>query len=181
MQLNRQDAWSPEQDQILAEVVLHHISDGSTQLKAFEEVGIQLSRTAAACGFRWNAFVRKQYKQEIAKAKEQRKKGENTSTTELSTGELEQRTTGSKTYTHSYDEINIDDLNEWIKTLIEKASVSERVIEENGKKESYIRGLEKELKKLKKENTLLSNKFTNIESDYKSIIEIMERARRIVR
>lgn len=35
----RQDAWSAEDDLILAEITLRHIREGSTQLAAFEEVG----------------------------------------------------------------------------------------------------------------------------------------------
>lgn len=58
----RQDAWSDEDDLILAEVTLRHIREGSTQLSAFEEVGEKIGRTAAACGFRWNSFVRKNMK-----------------------------------------------------------------------------------------------------------------------
>lgn len=69
----RQDAWTKDEDLLLAEVVLRHIREGSTQLKAFEEVGQKLSRTAAACGFRWNSSVRKQYKTGIELAKRQRK------------------------------------------------------------------------------------------------------------
>ncbi|PKR82491.1 RsfA family transcriptional regulator [Heyndrickxia camelliae] len=70
----RQDAWSSKEDEVLAQVVLKHIREGSTQLRAFEEVGSIYSRSAAACGFRWNSFVRKQYKKEIEQAKKQRKK-----------------------------------------------------------------------------------------------------------
>ncbi len=55
----RQDAWSEEDDLILAEVTLRQIREGGTQLAAFEEVGERIGRTAAACGFRWNSFVRK--------------------------------------------------------------------------------------------------------------------------
>ncbi len=65
----RQDAWSHEDDVLLAETVLKHIRDGSTQLRAFDQVGDDLNRTSAACGFRWNAVVRQQYIKEIAKAK----------------------------------------------------------------------------------------------------------------
>src|SRR3954464_9219742 len=75
MSIARQDAWTHDEDLLLAEVVLRHIREGSTQLKAFEEVGKQLSRTSAACGFRWNSFVRKQYKSGIEHAKKQRKVG----------------------------------------------------------------------------------------------------------
>ena len=51
---SRQDAWTQDEDLILAEIVLRHIREGSTQLIAFEEVGKKLVRTPAACGFRWN-------------------------------------------------------------------------------------------------------------------------------
>src|SRR5699024_7648686 len=69
----RQDAWSHEDDLLLAETVLRHVREGSTQLNAFEEVGDQLNRTSAACGFRWNAEVRKRYKNAMDLAKRQRK------------------------------------------------------------------------------------------------------------
>ena len=69
----RQDAWTKEEDELLANVVLEYIRTGGTQLEAFAEVGRRLSRTAAACGFRWNSYVRKQYKEEIEQAKQERK------------------------------------------------------------------------------------------------------------
>lgn len=69
----RQDAWSHEDDLLLAETVLRYIRDGGTQLAAFEEVGDKLNRTSAACGFRWNAEVRKRYEPAVAIAKKQRK------------------------------------------------------------------------------------------------------------
>src|SRR5690625_3045663 len=67
----RQDAWSHEDDLLLAETVLRHVREGSTQLNAFEEVGDHLNRTSAACGFRWNSEVRKKYHHalDIAKRK----------------------------------------------------------------------------------------------------------------
>lgn len=73
MTKTRQDAWLYENDTLLAETVLRHVKEGSTQLNAFEEVSDLLSRTAAACGFRWNAVVRKQYEEQLAEAKQQRK------------------------------------------------------------------------------------------------------------
>jgi prespore-specific regulator len=69
----RQDAWSDEDDLLLAETVLRHVREGSTQLNAFEEVGDQLNRTASACGFRWNAVVREQYEKALDLSKKQRK------------------------------------------------------------------------------------------------------------
>ncbi|GAB2543042.1 RsfA family transcriptional regulator [Gracilibacillus alcaliphilus] len=73
MQGIRQDAWSPNEDKLLAETVLQYIREGKTQLTAFREVGEKLSRTSAACGFRWNATLRKQYEEAIQLAKQERK------------------------------------------------------------------------------------------------------------
>lgn len=69
----RQDAWTEENDLLLAETVLRHVREGSTQLNAFEEVGDRLDRTSAACGFRWNAVVRHNYEKALQLAKKQRK------------------------------------------------------------------------------------------------------------
>jgi prespore-specific regulator len=73
MMKQRQDAWTEEDDLLLAETVLRHVREGSTQLNAFEEVGDKLNRTSAACGFRWNAVVRRRYEQALQLAKRQRK------------------------------------------------------------------------------------------------------------
>jgi len=70
----RQDAWTKEEDTLLVEIVLRHIRMGKTQLEAFKEAGEKLDRTAAACGFRWNATLRNQYAEAIILAKNNRKK-----------------------------------------------------------------------------------------------------------
>lgn len=72
MSKRRQDSWTSEEDLFLAETVLRYIRKNKTQLEAFKEAGKKLSRTAAACGFRWNATLRKQYVEaiEIAKGKQ---------------------------------------------------------------------------------------------------------------
>lgn len=69
----RQDAWKMDEDTLLAEIVLRHIRDGKTQLEAFTQAAHALSRTAAACGYRWNASLRKQYEQAIDEAKHARR------------------------------------------------------------------------------------------------------------
>lgn len=69
----RQDAWSHDEDVRLAETILKHIRTGSTQLAGFAEAGTILSRTPAACGFRWNSTVRRQYAEALTSAKEARK------------------------------------------------------------------------------------------------------------
>ena len=69
----RQDAWTKDEDILLAEIVLQHIREGKTQLEAFKQAGEALSRTPAACGFRWNATIRKKYTEAINLAKKSRK------------------------------------------------------------------------------------------------------------
>lgn len=71
--MDRKDQWTLEDDLLLAETVLQHIRDGSTQLKAFVEAAERLERTSAAAGFRWNSEVRKRYENEIKEAKIERK------------------------------------------------------------------------------------------------------------
>lgn len=75
MNSTRQDSWTKEEDVLLAETVLHYIREGKTQLEAFKKVGAKLGRTSAACGFRWNATIRKRYRRAIDQAKEERKSG----------------------------------------------------------------------------------------------------------
>src|SRR5690625_4117346 len=73
MNKTRQDAWTKDEDLLLAEIVLRHIRNGKTQLEAFKQAGEALSRTSAACGFRWNATLRKKYLEAINNAKNSRK------------------------------------------------------------------------------------------------------------
>jgi prespore-specific regulator len=72
----RQDAWTTSDDLTLAEITLRHIREGGTQLSAFAEVGQKIGRTQAACGFRWNSFLRKQYEGAIQQAKVQRQRSQ---------------------------------------------------------------------------------------------------------
>lgn len=72
MKNSRQDAWTNEEDVILQQIVLSHIKTGYTQMSAFALASEKLNRTPAACGFRWNAFLRKQLSDEVKQAKKQR-------------------------------------------------------------------------------------------------------------
>lgn len=71
--INRSDAWTQEDDDRLTSIVLQHIRNGSTQLRAFDESAAELGRTAAACGYRWNGVLRKHKQAEIETAKQERK------------------------------------------------------------------------------------------------------------
>ncbi len=72
MKKSRKDAWTNDEDTILALEVLRQIEEGGTQLDAFQVVGKLLSRTASACGFRWNSTVRKTYEEAIAAARKRK-------------------------------------------------------------------------------------------------------------
>lgn len=64
--------WTVEEDQYLRERVLQSISNGGSQLDAFDEVGKKIGRTSGACGFRWNAVLRQQDPESYSEAKKKR-------------------------------------------------------------------------------------------------------------
>ena len=57
----RKDQWTAEDDEQLANIVIHFVQNGKTQLEAFQQASEQLGRTKQACGFRWNKTLRQQY------------------------------------------------------------------------------------------------------------------------
>ncbi|MFZ3588034.1 RsfA family transcriptional regulator [Bacillus sp. DJP31] len=171
----RQDAWTQDEDLLLAEVVLRYIREGGTQLTAFEEVGRKLTRTSAACGFRWNSYVRKQYKQGIELAKKQRKELKTEGSfqkfpsMEIPPSIEKESTSQEKSlslsdviqYLHSYEQSG--DLKQQNQQLIEKVSMIEG---ENAR-------LMREKKEMEKQLLL-------VKEDYKALIGIMDRARRMM-
>lgn len=62
-------SWSLNDDNLLAEVVLAHIKNGVTQIKAFETAAKKLGRTTGACAFRWNSTIRKKFTDTIINIK----------------------------------------------------------------------------------------------------------------
>ncbi|MDN4107007.1 hypothetical protein [Paenibacillus polymyxa] len=69
----REPVWSDIEDMILSDIILQHISTGSTQLKGFTEASNRLDgRTSGACSFRWNNFLRKKLKKEIIEARKKK-------------------------------------------------------------------------------------------------------------
>lgn len=180
MPTNRQDAWSNDEDLLLAEVVLRHIREGGTQLQAFEEVGKQLSRTAAACGFRWNSYVRKQYKSGIELAKKQRKElRKQVQVVEVTKEEDKQQvsTPPQVNQEEEMQEISFDKLVSFLKNMYEQSRGQNDKFTEY---ENKIQELEKRAYYLVTENEKLSRELQTIEQDYKALIEIMERARKMV-
>jgi prespore-specific regulator len=192
----RQDAWTEENDLLLAETVLRHIREGSTQLNAFEEVGDKLNRTSAACGFRWNAVVRDQFDKEIQIAKKQRKQ--------------RQRALNQKTrplYTPPEPTLDFDEVDEIIvqervkaTTMPKKQTINltmDRVVDflqnfdNNDSGSSKLKSenelLKKDIDNLSEENEKLLEKiketekeYESVQQDYQALVQIMDRARKMV-
>lgn len=177
----RQDAWMEENDILLAETVLKHVREGSTQLSAFEEVGDALNRTAAACGFRWNAVVRREYDAELEEAKKERKQA-----MRVLGKDFKRR--GRQLYTPSQmgeednkmivplSALSLDTVIAYLVRLHHTgAGDSEslrwrqtaKIANEN------VAKLEQQVKNLQKENETLR-------TDYEQFVQIMNRARRLV-
>jgi prespore-specific regulator len=190
MSLTRQDAWTQDEDLLLAEVVLRHIREGGTQLQAFEEVGKKLSRTAAACGFRWNSSIRKQYKSGIEVAKKQRKavkrnpdgEIENTGNTVESKFEHKEKIEkeSSRIVKADSTEFIFKDIISYLNKLYVRANESSDYQENLMQYEEKIRSLEQQLENIYMEKNRLAKELYEMEHDYKALIEIMERARKMV-
>ena len=190
MSLTRQDAWTQDEDLLLAEVVLRHIREGGTQLQAFEEVGRKLSRTAAACGFRWNSSIRKQYKSGIEVAKKQRKAIKKNPDGEIdpigntveSKFEHEEKIEKESSHAVKTDttEFIFKDIISYLNKLYIRAIESSDYQENLMQYEEKIRSLEQQLENIYMEKNRLAKELYEMEHDYKALIEIMERARKMV-
>ena len=186
MTTTRQDAWTQDEDLLLAEVVLRSIREGGTQLQAFEEVGKKLSRTAAACGFRWNSTIRKQYKTGIELAKKQRKEIKKNSELEPKEQEFaiessfipNKETEGPSQMVE--EEIVFEEILVYLNKLYERSQGLKEYEESLGTYKEKIIELEHKLKDVTTENIRLEKEFYTMENDYKALVEIMERARKMV-
>ncbi|HHU19145.1 MAG TPA: RsfA family transcriptional regulator [Bacilli bacterium] len=188
----RQDAWSHEDDLLLAETVLRHIRQGSTQLNALEEVGDKLNRTSAACGFRWNAEVRQNYEQAVEIAKRQRKQNKRkqllTQKSKLTKTPLYQPEMLLEDEQNTSQEIMNPvgaslDLDQVINFLVEFKHQSIQSTHQSEKYEQLEmdhQDLLKENEQLKKQVTSLEKQVETIQEDYQAFLQIMDRARKMV-
>lgn len=197
----RQDAWTEEDDLLLAETVLRHVREGSTQLNAFEEVGDKLNRTSAACGFRWNAVVRYSYDQALQLAKKHRKDkmrangGEQTkkrllytppisstlTTDENIAIEIEQpiQTVQTAQVTSTTSSIAMHDVIHFLQSLGTsnvKVSALER---ENERLKQEIAEYMRKNAELEKKVEKLEQQSTTVQEDYETLMKIMNRARKL--
>jgi prespore-specific regulator len=179
MTIARQDAWSHDEDLLLAEVVLRHIREGSTQLKAFEDVGSRLSRTAAACGFRWNSFVRKQYDTGIELAKKQRKETKAFSVEKEVFSENISEPSSDRLKRKENEDADIT-MKEVIRFLTKTSMKLENFRKEKQQLLSLVETMTSDHQILVVENEQLKKKLSAIDEDYRALLKIMERARKLI-
>ncbi|MBA4494269.1 RsfA family transcriptional regulator [Paenactinomyces guangxiensis] len=178
MAVKRQDAWTDEDDMILAEVTLRHIRDGSTQLSAFEEVAEKLGRTPAACGFRWNSSVRKKYEAAIQIAKSQRQKK----------SQERGRISAYRSFQEDFSSTNdsVYSLDNIIRFLRQHKNEVNELRKQQKQMEKELEEREVHMKKLERENMEMKNQLNHVQSDYRlvnddyrTLVQIMERARKM--
>lgn len=177
----RQDAWLSENDILLAETVLRHVREGSTQLSAFEEVGDQLNRTAAACGFRWNAVVRKDYEEQLGDAKRERKQAIRM----LGNG-FKRR--GQQLYLPTAEKTDIPQRDIPLSSLTLDAVIAYLVrLHHNGGSDmeslrwkQTAQAASKKIESLERQITTLQEENDTLRTDYDQFVQIMNRARRLV-
>ncbi|MBM7659473.1 vacuolar-type H+-ATPase subunit I/STV1 [Bacillus mesophilus] len=173
----RQDAWTQDEDLFLSEVVLRYIREGGTQLTAFEEVGRKLSRTSAACGFRWNSFVRKQYKQAIELAKKQRKELKKD-------GALAKTTPADINVTQENNKtdqsLSLSDVIQYLQNYEQTEDEQQSLKKQNQVLQTKLAKLEAENNSLFKEKRDVEHQLELVKEDYKALIGIMDRARKMM-
>lgn len=177
----RQDAWSEENDLLLAETVLRHIREGSTQLNAFDEVGDLLNRTSAACGFRWNAVVRNQYEQAIELAKRQRKERKRANEQQMKKSQPDQfmMEVTAKRVDLNEKELTFQDIYQFLQTIETNYHARNESMNQTAIFKQENTSLTEENQALKKELNRVKKRLQTVESDYQTFIQIMDRARKL--
>ncbi|PFD41480.1 RsfA family transcriptional regulator [Bacillus cereus] len=152
MVISRQDSWTNDNDLFLASIVLQNIRNGGTQLAAFKEVAKQLARTPAACGFRWNSYVRKQYEEEIQQAKQNQKVGNN-----ISSSQPEKETNSLS--------MTLDDIILFL---------------QNYKEMNELTNLQNQIEYLEAENQSLLQRLTMYEEEYHMLLNHIDKTRNLI-
>lgn len=174
--VTRSDAWTPTDDERLAEIVLTHIRTGSTQLKAFEEAGNELGRTSAACGYRWNGVLRKDRQGEIESAKQTRKAAQKAGSNSAAS---DSQPSPSAVTVSSADSMR--DVIQFLQTYDEQyQALRQRIQDLEAEKAS----LEKRLQEVDQSTTPSTSGDSvtpeQLEQDSRTLFAIMERARKLL-
>jgi prespore-specific regulator len=176
--VKRQDAWIPSNDTVLAEVTLRHIREGGTQLAAFEEVAERLGRTPAACGFRWNSAVRKQYEAAIQMAKSDRQKRSQERGRASSFRSYPEELDMVEDPTYSLDNI-IRFLRQHKSEMNNLRRLKKQLEQELEERELQLRKLERENVEMRNQLNMVQSDYRLVNDDYRTLVQIMERARKL--
>ncbi|MEG0473291.1 MAG: RsfA family transcriptional regulator [Solibacillus sp.] len=179
MTKTRQDAWMQDNDELLAEAVLRHVKEGSTQLNAFEEAGDALNRTAAACGFRWNAVVRRIYEEELSQAKKERKEKMrvlNAATKRRINPVYLLPTSEEESKSIPLSALSLDIVIAYLVRLQHAQTSEHEVI----KWRKLAGVLTEQKQELQQELAMIQTENKAIKEDYEQFVSIMNRARRLV-
>ncbi|MDQ0416366.1 prespore-specific regulator [Croceifilum oryzae] len=193
MAVKRQDAWTTEDDLILAEITLRHIREGGTQLSAFEEVAERLGRTPAACGFRWNSAVRKQYDAAIQIAKSQRQKRSQervriSSSPSLSHTSVNMSQPMPKIDFEEYQDgsdpvYSLDHIIRYLRQhkneMTELKRQQKQLEKELMDREEYLARLQHENQEMKSQLNHVEKDYRMVNDDYRMLVQIMDRARKL--
>lgn len=130
--MEKKNSWSLNDDNLLAEVVLAHIKNGVTQIKAFEAAAKKLGRTTGACAFRWNSTIRKKFSDTIINIKNNKQTSTNLFETQ---GQTQQEDGKSTTL--------IEEISDYVNELenkIEQLQIEIKQLREqaNHNKEKYL-------------------------------------------
>ena len=184
----RQDAWTGEEDLLLAETVLRHIREGSTQLKAFDEIGDQLNRTSAACGFRWNAEIRQNYEEAVQIAKKQRKELKRAQAIQQKQQISRLRPKKSVVIDVEFSEelnsnqpsLTMQDVISFLQNVEQNNPRVAKLQTENETLRCQLEKLRKTNQELEKKLETLKNQQQSVQEDYETLVRIMDRARKLV-
>ncbi|MFC4077040.1 RsfA family transcriptional regulator [Salinithrix halophila] len=153
--------WTDEEDQLLAETVLQAVREGGNQLDAFEKVSRKIGRTPGACGFRWNAVVRKREAEAFQMAKKQR--------------------VVSQLKRKQEPPFSLKDVVRYLKTFEDEYRKSRehlhRLEVDRKAKERALRDIAQENRRLKEEWEAFQNFQTEIKDRYSTLVKMLETAR----
>jgi prespore-specific regulator len=178
---NRHDAWTHEEDILLAKTVLKHIKDGSTRAAAFNEISDLINRTPAACSYRWNAEVRKEYENDVELAKKKHMKNKrksdqpnnkNTSTKPQEDFNIFEEANTLQTQS---DLITINDCMIYLSQLINMPK-SNSMKEENDRLLKEKQALYKKNKELVEKYEKLMMRKHKLEEEYKVLMVLIQHA-----
>lgn len=178
-QINLKRPWTKEEERFLGETVVEYIASGNTIEDAIEKVSKDINRTLAACKFRWHNTIRPKFKASLEIVKEERKK--KTSIKENLTSSVESVESIDLGSPFLQFTQNLESISQQVEQLQnELTDIKQRYIEKN----QLVQMLTEENRRIKRENEELKNELEEVDQrslsiarDYKTMIEIINRAR----